>query len=267
MELQYLKRTGLKNYDKVLESTEELMFGNLKRTRKIPQLIPRGTAFHKNLNRRHRRLHRKIDFWRKKIRWTGCVETIIYDPNRKVWIALLFYEDGTKSYIIAPEGLQSGKTIIIGFHVPLEIGNTLPLWNIPLGRNVHNVALQTNSKGKFARAAGTSVQLLSREKSFAILRLPSNYVRLVPQTCWATIGQVSNITTRNEKIRKAGCSCWLGLRSHVRGSAINPVDHPHGGGEGRCPIGRINARTPWGKPRLGMKTRCQRKYSNVLLLR
>merc|ERR1711879_926060 len=114
---------------------------------------------------------------------------IIYDPNRKARTALLFYEDGTKSYILAPEGLQSGKTIMAGFRVPLEIGNALPLWNIPLGRNVHNVALRANSKGKLARAAGTSVQLLSREKGFAILRLPSNRVRLVPQTCWATIGQ------------------------------------------------------------------------------
>lgn len=265
MGLQRFKRIDFAHYDEILDSTEE--FISLQRTKKIIQSAPRGVALNKNLNGGHKRLYRKIDYWRKKVGWTGHVEIILYDPNRNARLALVHYENGKKDYILAPEGLQIGKTIIAGFRVPLEIGNALPLWNIPLGTSVHNVTFRNNSKGRIARAAGTSVQLISRERGFAILRFPSNRIRLVKQTCWATVGQVGNITAKNGKIGKAGRSRWLGVRPQVRGSVKNPVDHPHGGGEGRCPIGRSNARTPWGKPRLGMKTRRRLKYSNTFILR
>ena len=175
--------------------------------------------------------------------------------------------DGEKCYILAPKGLAVGNTIIAGFQAPIEIGNSLPLWKVPLGTRVHNVELRPGAGGQLARAAGTSVQIIAREQGFASLRLPSSEVRLIPQSCWATIGQIGNIAANNKKIGKAGRSRWLGWRPKVRGSVINPVDHPHGGGEGRCPIGRSSPVTPWGKPRLNVKTRRTKKYSNIFILR
>jgi large subunit ribosomal protein L2 len=215
----------------------------------------------------HKRLYRKVDFRRKKLSRVGHVHAIEYDPNRNARLALVYYEDGEKTYILAPKGLQIGQTIVAGFRVPIEIGNALTLWNIPLGTRVHNVELSPGAGGKLARSAGTSVQLIARENGFATLRLPSGETRLVSQYVWRTVGQVGNIETRNKKIGKAGRIRWLGWNPTVRGSVINPVDHPHGGGEGRCPIGRNCPVTPWGKPRLGVKTRRRKKYSSVFILR
>lgn len=214
----------------------------------------------------HKRLYRKLDFWRKKLDWSCQVQSIEYDPNRNSRIAFVNYGN-ERNYILAPKDLQIGQTVISGFHVPIEVGNSLPLWNLPIGTSVHNVEFRPGIGGKLARAAGTSIQLIARENGFAILRLPSGEVRLVPQNCWATVGQVGNIEARTKKLAKAGRKRWLGFRPTVRGSVMNPVDHPHGGGEGRCPIGHIYPITPWGKPRLGVKTRCQKKYSNAFILR
>jgi large subunit ribosomal protein L2 len=215
----------------------------------------------------HKRLYRKVDIWRKKLDIIGFVRTIEYDPNRNSRLALVQYEDGEKRYVLVSKGLQVGQTIITGFRIPIEIGNTLPLWNIPLGINVYNVEFRPGEGRKLARSAGTNVQLVARESGFVTLRLPSGEVRLVPQTCWATIGQVCGLETRNKKIGKAGRIRWLGFRPTVRGKVINPVDHPHGGGEGCCPIGRPQPSTPWGKPRLGVKTRRTKKYSTTLIVR
>ena len=197
----------------------------------------------------------------------GYICTIEYDPNRNAFIALVHYKDGKKTYILVPKSFYVGQAIIIGFRIPIERGNTLPLWNIPLGINVYNVEFRPGFGGKVARSAGTSVQLVAREYGFATLRLPSGEVRLVPQTCWATIGQVYGLEMGNEKIGKAGRIRWLGWRPIVRGKVINPVDHPHGGGEGCCPVGRSRPSTPWGKPRLGVKTRCKKRYSNAFIIR
>lgn len=215
----------------------------------------------------HKRLYRKIDFFRKKINCSGYVHSILYDPNRNTKIALIYYQDGEKSYIISPKNLKIGEVIAAGFRVSVKIGNALPLFNIPLGTIVHNVELYPGIGGTVARSAGTNVQVIARENGFVRLRFPSSETRLVTQTCWATVGQVRNIDRRNKKFTKAGQKRWLNRRPTVRGSAMNPVDHPHGGGEGRCPIGRVHPVTPWGKPRLGIKTRSQKKYSNVFILR
>lgn len=215
----------------------------------------------------HKRLYRDIDFLRDKVGVTARVVSLQYDPNRNARLALLQYQDGEKRYILAPKGLLPGAEVMAGFRVPIEIGNALPLWNIPLGTSVHNIELRPGMGGQMARAAGAMAQLIAREQGYATLRLPSGEVRLVPQTCWATIGQVGNVDARNVNLGKAGRTRWLGRRPHVRGSVMNPVDHPHGGGEGRCPIGRSRPVTPWGKPTLGVKTRRPKKYSNQLILR
>jgi large subunit ribosomal protein L2 len=215
----------------------------------------------------HKRLYRKIDFRRKKLNRIGSIRNIEYDPNRNTRLALICYPDGEKGYILAPKGLGIGSTIMAGFQASVEIGNSLPLWKVPLGTRVHNVELRPGAGGQLARAAGTSVQIIAREQGFASLRLPSNEVRLIPQACWATIGQLGHIASNNRKIGKAGRKRWLGWRPTVRGSVINPVDHPHGGGEGRCPIGRSSPVTPWGKPRLNVKTRRAKKYSDIFILR
>jgi large subunit ribosomal protein L2 len=215
----------------------------------------------------HKRFYRKVDFWRKKLDIVGIVKTIEYDPNRSANIAIVKYDNGQKSYILSPKDFYVGKSITSGFSTPVEVGNSLALWNLPLGTSVHNVELYPGVGGQLARSAGTSVQIIARENGFATLRLPSNEIRLVPQTCWATVGQVGNVEVRNIKLGKAGRTRWLGIRPTVRGSVMNPVDHPHGGGEGRCPIGRSSPSTPWGKSRLGVKTRLQKKYSEALILR
>nr|YP_010933271.1 ribosomal protein L2 [Streptofilum capillatum]WKT08537.1 ribosomal protein L2 [Streptofilum capillatum] len=215
----------------------------------------------------HKRLYRQIDFRRTKTGIYAKVVGIEYDPNRNARIARLHYEDGEKSYILQPYGLNVGDTVVSGNQAAIAIGNALPLSYIPLGTEIHNIEFQPGKGGQIARAAGAVVQLIAKEGMFATLRLPSGEVRLVSQKCWATIGQVGNLDASNLTLGKAGCSRWLGKRPTVRGVAMNPVDHPHGGGEGRAPIGRSCPVTPWGHPALGRRTRNPNKPSNQLILR
>nr|BBQ09611.1 ribosomal protein L2 [Volvocales sp. NrCl902] len=215
----------------------------------------------------HKRLYRKIDFRRDKIGISGKVISIEYDPNRNARIALLRYIDGQKRYILHPQDLSIGSVIISDYKAPIIIGNALPLRNIPLGTLVHNVEFQPGSGGQLARAAGTYVEIIAKEGSYVTVRLPSKEIRLVSIKSWATIGVVGNIDAYNITIGKAGRNRWLGIRPTVRGSAMNPVDHPHGGGEGKAPIGRPHPLTPWGKPALGKKTRARHKYSQKSIIK
>lgn len=215
----------------------------------------------------HKRLYRLVDFRRDKHNIPAKVMAVEYDPNRNARIALVFYQDGEKRYILHPNGLAVGTTITSGPEAPIEIGNALPLSNIPLGTAVHNVELTPGRGGQIVRAAGATAQLMAKEGSYVTLRLPSGEVRMVRRECYATIGQVGNLEARNISIGKAGRNRWKGRRPSVRGSVMNPVDHPHGGGEGRAPIGRSGPVTPWGKPTLGYKTRKKKKASSSLILR
>nr|YP_009184577.1 ribosomal protein L2 [Treubaria triappendiculata]ALO62656.1 ribosomal protein L2 [Treubaria triappendiculata] len=215
----------------------------------------------------HKKLYRELDFYRNKIGITAKVISIEYDPNRNARIALLCYSDGEKKYILHPRGLNIKDTIISNIQAPILIGNSLPLRNIPLGSEIHNVEFQPGSGGQIARAAGTLVEILAKEGNFVTVRLPSKEIRLLSRNCWATIGQVGNVEASNLTIGKAGRTRWLGKRPTVRGSVMNPVDHPHGGGEGRAPIGRNRPVTPWGKPALGQITRKPKKYSSDFILR
>ena len=214
----------------------------------------------------HKRKYRLVDFQRKS-NIVAKVATIEYDPNRNARIALLKYRDGSKKYILSPRSLKVGMEISSGIGVPIEIGNAMPLELIPLGSIIHNVELTLGKGGQIARAAGTYAQLIAKEGDFVTLKLPSNEVRLVNKKCFATIGQVGNIDSINITLGKAGRSRWLGKKPKVRGVVKNPIDHPHGGGEGRSPIGRAKPVTPWGKPALGIKTRNKNKASSKLILR
>lgn len=214
----------------------------------------------------HKRMYRIIDFKRDKDGVPAKVAAIEYDPNRSARIALLHYADGEKRYILHPVGLNVGDTVVSGENVDIKPGNALPLANIPVGTLVHNVELYPGKGGQLARSAGSAAQLMAKEGEFATLRLPSGEMRLVPAACRATVGQVGNLDHENISIGKAGRSRWLGRRPHVRGSAMNPVDHPHGGGEGRSPIGLKSPVTPWGMPTLGYKTR-KRKASDKYIIR
>jgi large subunit ribosomal protein L2 len=215
----------------------------------------------------HKRLYRIIDFRRDKLNVPGTVQTIEYDPNRNARIALVFYKDGEKRYILHPVGLKVGTVIISGPTAPIEIGNALPLSNIPLGTNIHNIELVPGKGGQIVRCAGATAQLMAKEGDYVTLKLPSGEQRKIRAVCYATIGQVGNIEARNISIGKAGRTRWKGRRPTVRGSVMNPVDHPHGGGEGRAPIGRSGPVTPWGKPALGAKTRTKNKRSDALIVR
>jgi large subunit ribosomal protein L2 len=215
----------------------------------------------------HKQLYRIIDFKRDKRNISAKVTAIEYDPNRNARIALLLYEDGEKRYILQPNGLTVGKTVIAGVDAPIEDGNALPLSKIPLGTNVHNVEMTPGKGGQIVRAAGATAQVVAKEGNYVTLKLPSGEVRLVRRECYATIGQVGNTDARNLSAGKAGRNRWKGRRPKVRGSVMNPVDHPHGGGEGRAPIGRPGPVTPWGKPTLGAKTRKRKKPSSKLIIR
>ncbi|MDO5018678.1 MAG: 50S ribosomal protein L2 [Lagierella massiliensis] len=214
-----------------------------------------------------KRKYRIIDFKRDKDGIPATVASIEYDPNRTANIALLNYADGEKRYILAPHGLKVGYTIESGENADIMIGNALKLRDIPVGTTVHNVELKPGKGGQLVRTAGAEAQLMAKEGNFAQLRLPSGEFRLIHLECRATIGQVGNITHELVTVGKAGRSRHLGKRPHVRGSAMNPVDHPHGGGEGRAPIGRPAPSTPWGKPALGLKTRKKSKKSNQYIVR
>jgi large subunit ribosomal protein L2 len=214
----------------------------------------------------HKRRYRKIDFKRLKDGVPAKVASIEYDPNRSARIALLHYLDGAKAYILAPSRLQVGQMVESGPNADIRPGNALPLANIPTGTVVHNVELQPGRGGQMARSAGAGVQLVAKDEPHAVLRLPSGEIRRVPLVCRATVGQVGNADHENIRSGKAGRSRWLGKRPTVRGSAMNPVDHPHGGGEGKSKGGRHPV-TPWGVPTLGKRTRSKRKDSNRLIVR
>jgi len=214
----------------------------------------------------HRQAIRKVDFRREKFGIPAKVAAIEYDPNRTARLALLFYADGEKRYIIAPLDLKVGDTVVSGPTAEIRTGNNLPISNIPVGTLIHNVELKEGRGGQLVRSAGGAAQLLAKEGDFAQVRMPSGEVRLVRQVCYATIGQVGNLDHGNIKLGKAGRKRHLGIRPTVRGSAMSPRDHPHGGGEGRQPIGKPGPRTPWGKPTLGYRTR-QNKLTDKYIVR
>ncbi len=214
----------------------------------------------------NRRKYRVIDFKRSKT-GSAVVKSLEYDPNRSAHIALVEYEDGVKSYILAPAGLKVGDTVVSGADADIKPGNALPLANIPTGTFVHNVELYPGRGGQLARAAGNAAQLMAKENGNALLRLPSGELRNVSALCMATVGQVGNLDHENVKIGKAGRTRHMGIRPTVRGSVMNPNDHPHGGGEGKSPIGRPGPVTPWGKPALGLKTRSKHKHSDKAIVK
>jgi len=215
----------------------------------------------------HKKQYRVVDFKRNKYNIIGIIKSIEYDPNRNARIALVYFRDGEKRYILHPRHLNVGDTILSGKGISLKIGNALPLDEIPLGTSVHNIELIPNRGGQIVRSAGTSAKILAKQGNFVTLRLPSKEIRLIRKECFATIGELSNNDAFLIESGKAGRTRWLGKRPTVRGSVMNPCDHPHGGGEGRAPIGRTKPLTPWGKPALGKKTRKPKKLSNAYILR
>ena len=215
----------------------------------------------------NRQKYRIIDFKRTKDDIPAKVAAIEYDPNRTANIALLYYADGEKAYIIAPVGLKVGDELMNGANAEIKVGNCLPLANIPVGTEIHNIELYPGKGAQLVRSAGNSAQLMAKEGKYATLRLPSGEMRMVPIVCRATVGQVGNIEHGLVNIGKAGRKRHMGVRPTVRGSVMNPNDHPHGGGEGRAPIGRSGPSTPWGKPALGLKTRKKNKQSNKYIVR
>ena len=215
----------------------------------------------------NRRKYRIIDFKRNKVDMPATVLTLEYDPNRSAHIALVQYEDGEKRYILAPNGLKVGDVIESGEHADIKTGNALPLANIPVGTFIHNVELYPGKGAQLARAAGIMAQLMAKEGNLALIRLPSGELRNVPVNCMATVGQVGNIDHENVSIGKAGRKRHMGWRPTVRGSVMNPCDHPHGGGEGKSPVGRPGPVTPWGKPALGYKTRKKSNRSDKYIVK
>lgn len=215
----------------------------------------------------HKRAYRRIDFKRDKAGIEARVAAIEYDPNRSARIALLHYVDGEKRYILAPVGLNVGDRVMSGVGSDIRVGNALPLRNIPLGTQVHNVELEIGRGGVMVRSAGNSAQLMAKEGNYATLRMPSGEMRLVHLNCMATVGQVGNVDHQNIRIGKAGRKRWMGRRPEVRGSAMNPRDHPHGGGEGRAPIGLKGPKTKWGKPARGVKTRHNERTDRFIVRR
>ncbi len=215
----------------------------------------------------NRQKYRIIDFKRKKDDMEATVMGIEYDPNRSANIALIEYQDGTKSYILAPIGLTDGDKVISGANTDIKPGNCLPIENIPVGTLIHNIELNPGQGGKLVRTAGGSAQLMAKEGTYAHVRLPSGEMRLILARCRATIGTIGNTDHENIKIGKAGRKRHMGVRPTVRGSVMNPVDHPHGGGEGRAPVGHSGPMTPWGKPALGYKTRKKNKITNKFIVK
>jgi large subunit ribosomal protein L2 len=215
----------------------------------------------------HKRRYRQIDFKRDKAGIPARVASIEYDPNRTARIALLVYADGEKRYIVAPLGLRVGDQVVSGPGAEIRVGNTLPLSDVPLGTMVHNIELKPGGGGQMVRAAGTSAQVLAKEGNYVTLRLPSGEMRMVLDRCLATVGQVGNVDHSNIKFGKAGRKRWLGIRPTVRGSAMNPNDHPHGGGEGRSPIGMPSPKSPWGQPTLGKRTRGTKQSDKYIVRR
>lgn len=246
------------------QTPEKSLIGRMHR-RKGRNSSGRITIRHKGGG--HKRAYRIIDFKRNKYDVAGKVFSIEYDPNRNARLALIHYEDGEKRYIICPDTLKVGAIVKSGENVRPEIGNSLPIANIPLGAFIHNIELSPKKGGQIVRAAGAAARILAKEGDYATLRLPSKEIRLVRNLCFATVGIVSNRDASNLVLGKAGRKRWLGIRPTVRGAVMNPCDHPHGGGEGRAPIGRTRPYTPWGKAALGVKTRKKNKYSDIFIIR
>lgn len=249
---------------------EEITKSTPERSLLIPKRKRGGRNNHGRVTVRHRggghRRHiRVVDFKRNKFGVPATVAAIEYDPNRSARLALLHYNDGEKRYILAPLGLQVGDKVMSGPEADIRPGNSLPLNNIPLGTTIHNIELQEGRGGQMVRAAGTSAQLLGKEGAYAAIRLPSGEIRRVRQSCFATIGEVGNPDHGNIKLGKAGRKRHLGFRPAVRGSAMSPRDHPHGGGEGRSPIGLPGPKSPWGKPTLGKKTRRNKRTEKYII--
>nr|AKZ31377.1 ribosomal protein L2 [Coopernookia strophiolata] len=223
------------------------------------------TAWHRGGG--HKRLYRKIDFRRNKEDIYGRIVTIEYDPNRNADICLIHYRDGEKRYILHPRGARIGDTIVSGTEVPIKMGNALPLTDMPLGTAIHNIEITLGKGAQLARAAGSVAQLIAKDGKSATLKLPSGEVRLISKNCSATVGQVGNVGVNQKSLGRAGSKRWLGKRPVVRGVVMNAVDHPHGGGEGKSPIGRKKPTTPWGYPTLGKRTKKSNKYNKNLILR
>ena len=271
---------GIKHYNPITPSTRNMTVSSFEEiTKKTPEksLLAKkkknaGRNSYGRITVRHqgggnRKKYRIIDFKRNKDNMVATVIGIEYDPNRSSNIALIQYEDGEKAYILAPVGLTEGDKVISGPDADIKVGNCLPIANIPVGTMIHNVELRPGQGGKLVRAAGQEAQLMAKEGRYAHLRLPSGEMRLILVTCRATIGTVGNTDHENIKLGKAGKSRHLGIRPTVRGSVMNPNDHPHGGGEGRAPIGHAGPLTPWGKPALGYKTRNNKKQSSKFIVK
>ena len=260
-------RRGLvsSNFAEITRMGPERSLANVLRKRGGRNAQGRITVRHRGGG--HKRRYRQIDFRRDKHGIAARVAAIEYDPGRSARIALLVYADGEKRYIVAPLGLRVGDQVISGPNVEIRLGNTLPLREIPLGTLVHNVELQPGRGGQIVRAAGTSAQVLAKEGDYATLRLPSGEMRMVLDRCMATVGQVGNVDHSNIKLGKAGRKRWMGIRPTVRGTAMSPRDHPHGGGEGRSPIGMPGPKSPWGKPTLGKRTRVTKPSDKYIVRR
>ncbi len=252
-------------FDEITKSTPERNLTAAKKQNAGRNQQGRITMRHRGGGSK-RRL-RVIDFKRDKFGIPGKVASIEYDPNRTARIALINYVDGEKRYILAPQGLKVDDTVQAGPEAELKTGNALPLVNIPTGMLVHNIEMMPGRGGQLARGAGTAVQLMAKEGATCLLRLPSGEMRRVPSGCLATLGQIGNVENSLTKLGKAGRSRWRGRRPHVRGSAMNPNDHPHGGGEGKAPIGMSTPKTPWGKPTLGYRTRGKKASDKQIVRR
>ncbi len=252
-------------YDEITTSTPEKSL--LEPFSKSGGRNAQGKITVRHIGGGHKRKYRVIDFKRNKDNIPGKVATVEYDPNRTANIALIHYVDGEKRYIIAPAGLEVGQKIISGERVDIKVGNAMPIMNIPVGTTIHNIELSPGKGGQIARSAGASAQILGREAKYVLVRLQSGEVRKILGTCRATIGVVGNESWELVNIGKAGRKRHMGIRPTVRGSVMNPNDHPHGGGEGRAPIGRKSPMTPWGKKARGVKTRDSKKASNDLIIR
>ena len=258
-----LRGMAVSDFSEITKKTPEKSLLEVKKVKAGRNAQGKITVRHQGGGNRQK--YRKVDFKRNKLDMEAEVVGIEYDPNRSANIALIKYTDGTLSYILAPKGLKDGDKVISADSADIKPGNCLKLENIPVGTLVHNVEINPNQGGKLVRAAGQSAQLMAKEGKYAHLRLPSGEMRLVLACCKATIGVIGNEEHENVKLGKAGKTRHLGVRPTVRGSVMNPVDHPHGGGEGKAPVGHAGPMTPWGKPALGYKTRAKHKKSNRLI--
>lgn len=260
-----LRNMTVSTFDEITKKTPEKSLLAKKKEKAGRNSYGRITVRHQGGGNRQK--YRIIDFKRNKDDMVATVVGIEYDPNRSANIALIKYEDGTISYILAPVGLTDGDKVVSGQKVDIKPGNCMPIESIPVGTMIHNIELNPGQGGKMVRAAGQDAQLMAKEGKYAHVRLPSGEMRLVLTKCRATIGTVGNTDHENVKIGKAGRTRHMGIRPTVRGSVMNPVDHPHGGGEGRAPVGHAGPMTPWGKPALGYKTRKKNKKSNKMIVK